>query len=175
MAISLSEYDLADEVPASIQRIDMDDGRTRVHITSGHVPGDYKDLAQRDLHRIIDRQTGPVLDLWPLDVDSFHEWRDGALDVSVAPTRLQLRIDLGRGAWRAGDAPWRPLDELQAYAEREIGFGFGDHERSRLAEEEEEPEVAPFPVWVQNVQLVVFGLAGLIAVAAMFAKILGLI
>lgn len=122
------EHNFAEVAPFGIRRLDMPDGRTRLHWVTGYEPNDPQDYYNYEVHRVIDRAARTtVLDLWRLDCGSEAEWRDGALDLRVRPGDLRLRIDLSRGEYRIGgdDTPWLPIDQLQAHVDREIGTGFG--------------------------------------------------
>ncbi len=121
------EHDFADVVPDYLTRIDMPDGRTRLHSTLRSEPHDIRDEYRYEVHRVIDRiARTTILDLWRLDCESNAEWRDGALDLRVQPGDLCLRIDPARGEYRVGgDATWLPIAQLQEHVDREIGTGFG--------------------------------------------------
>jgi hypothetical protein len=127
-------HDFDEMVPPYLTRLDMPDARTRLHVLRRGVPGDIQGYNDYEVHRVMDRVARTtLLDLWKLDCESGAEWRDNTLDLLVQPGDLRLRIDAARGEGRIGgdDAPWLPLDELQARVDLEIGTGFG----YRLAEE----------------------------------------
>ena len=127
-AYTSEEHNFAEVVRPGIRRLDMPDGRTRLHSVTGYEPGDIRGDYGYDIHRVIDRDHRVlVLDLWRVDCSSEAEWRDGALDLLIQPGDLRLRIDLARGEYcRSGDdAFWLPIDNIQAHVEREIGTGFG--------------------------------------------------
>ncbi|HYJ53773.1 MAG TPA: hypothetical protein VEW04_11435 [Allosphingosinicella sp.] len=137
MSLSPHEADFAEPLPAGVARRDMPDGRTRILVLRDFLPNDIKDQNPINRHRVIDLATGlPVLSLWDLDCASGDEWQDGALDLVVRPTGLNLRIDLARGEFRAGDGIWHPLAELQLFVELAIGQGFN----IRAAWQASEPE-----------------------------------
>jgi hypothetical protein len=137
MSLSPHEADFAEALPANVARRDMPDGRTRLLVLQDFLPNDIKDQNPIDRHRVIDLATGlPVLSLWDLDCASGDEWQGGALDLSIRPAGLNLRIDLARGEFRAGDGIWHPLAEFQLFVELAVGDGYG----VRAAWQASEPE-----------------------------------
>ena len=139
MPIEPDETDAGGPLPYWLERRDMPDGRTRLHLLRDVPSGDIHEINVTLRPRVIDRSTGrPVLSLWLLDCLAEDEWRDGALHLRIQPADLDLRIDLARGEFRAAGSEPRPLDGLQAFVESAVGDGFGVKKAEAALEPERE-------------------------------------
>jgi hypothetical protein len=173
--IAPDETDFEEPPPYWLERIDFTDGRTRIHLLVDVEPGDIHEIAAVRRHRIVDRVLREaVLNLWPLDCVADHQFRDGVLTLWIEPTKLTLHIDLARRSFRPEGAGWRPIEELQRFAEDAIGPGFGIREKKRPEEERTRParEEALRPAEVRERRQALLGaimiVALIIATAAIF-------